>query len=257
MKCKSSIIKAKGSKAQGGIGMKVLVIPDVHLKPFMFQQAAALLRQGIAERAVCLMDIPDDWNKEYDCQLYEETYDEALRFAEQFPETLWCYGNHDLSYLWHQMESGYSTKAAYLVQKKLLNLRAAVPEDHPIQYIQKIDNVLFCHGGLLNYFVEEYVSKSKYDDVDQVVKIINKLGLREMWNQASPIWLRPQNSRVRLYKPRKLLQIVGHTPMTEITREGNVISCDVFSTYRDGRPIGTQEFLLLDTQTWEYCGVKP
>lgn len=85
MKCKSSIIKAKGSKAQGGIGMKVLVIPDVHLKPFMFQQAAALLRQGIAERAVCLMDIPDDWNKEYDCQLYEETYDEALRFAEQFP----------------------------------------------------------------------------------------------------------------------------------------------------------------------------
>ena len=57
-------------KARGGGGMKVLVIPDVHLKPFMFQQAAALMRQGIAERAVCLMDIPDDWNKEYDCQLY-------------------------------------------------------------------------------------------------------------------------------------------------------------------------------------------
>ena len=97
--------------------MKVLVIPDVHLKPFMFQQAATLMKQGIAERAVCLMDIPDDWNKEYDCQLYEETYDEAICFAEQFPETLWCYGNHDLSYLWHQMESGYSTKASYLVQK--------------------------------------------------------------------------------------------------------------------------------------------
>ena len=29
--------------------MKVLVIPDVHLKLFMFQQAAELLRQGIAE----------------------------------------------------------------------------------------------------------------------------------------------------------------------------------------------------------------
>ena len=26
--------------------------------------------------------------------------------------------------------------------------------------------------------------------------------------------------------------------------------------YRDGRPIGTQEFLLLDTVTWEYKGVK-
>ena len=53
--------------------MKVLVIPDVHLKPFMFQQATTLMKQGIAERVVCLMDIPDDWNKEYDCQLYEET----------------------------------------------------------------------------------------------------------------------------------------------------------------------------------------
>ena len=44
--------------------------------------------------------------------------------------------------------------------------------------------------------------------------------------------------------------------MNEITREKNLISTVVFSTYRDGRPIGTQEFLLLDTVTWEYVGVK-
>ena len=43
--------------------MKVLIIPDVHLKPFMFKQAAELMERGIAKRAVCLMDIPDDWNK--------------------------------------------------------------------------------------------------------------------------------------------------------------------------------------------------
>ena len=58
------------------------------------------------------------------------------------------------------------------------------------------------------------------------------------------------------YKEYELLQVVGHTPMDKITRKGNVISCDVFSTYRDGRPIGTQEFLLLDTESWEYCGIK-
>ena len=44
-------------------GMKILVIPDVHLKPQMFKQATALMHQGIADRAVCLMDIPDDWDK--------------------------------------------------------------------------------------------------------------------------------------------------------------------------------------------------
>ena len=54
--------------------MKILVIPDVHLKPQMFKQATALMHQGIADRAVCLMDIPDDWDKQYNVGLYEETY---------------------------------------------------------------------------------------------------------------------------------------------------------------------------------------
>ena len=52
--------------------MKVLIIPDVHLKPFMFKQAAELMERGIAKRAVCLMDIPDDWNKQFDISLYEK-----------------------------------------------------------------------------------------------------------------------------------------------------------------------------------------
>ena len=77
-----------------------------------------------------------------------------------------------------------------------------------------------------------------------------------MWNDASPVWLRPQHSKMRLYKPRRCLQVVGHTPMEEITRRGNLISCDVFSLYRDGTPIGTQEFLLLDTKTWQYRSIK-
>lgn len=101
----------------------------------------------------------------------------------------------------------------------------------------------------------EYVPQSKYHDVDAVVGAINKLGQTEMWNDASPIWLRPQNARMRLYKPRKLLQVVGHTPIEKITRQGNIISCDVFSTYRDGRPIGTEEYLLPDTLTWDYHGI--
>jgi len=52
--------------------MKVLIIPDVHLKPFMFKQAAELMERGIAKRAVCLMDIPDDWDKQFDISLYRK-----------------------------------------------------------------------------------------------------------------------------------------------------------------------------------------
>ena len=50
--------------------MKVLVIPDVHLKPWMFERAEEIMKKKMAERAVCLMDIPDDWNQEYNLELY-------------------------------------------------------------------------------------------------------------------------------------------------------------------------------------------
>lgn len=236
--------------------MKVLVIPDVHLKPYMFQQAARLMERGIAEQVVCLMDIPDDWDKEYNIELYVETFDAAIAFVKKYPDALWAYGNHDLCYMWNERESGYSGMASWTVQEKLLELRRALPEGNEIKYVHKIDNVLFCHGGILDEFVKCTVQLSKYHDVDAVVDAINELHHDLMWNDASPIWHRPQYSNGRMYKAHEILQVVGHTPVDEISRKENVISCDVFSTYRDGRPIGTQEFLLIDTETWEYSGVK-
>ena len=45
--------------------MRVLVIPDIHLKPWMFERAAEIMEDEGIEQAVCLMDIPDDWRQEY------------------------------------------------------------------------------------------------------------------------------------------------------------------------------------------------
>ena len=106
----------------------ILVIPDVHLKPFMFQQAALIMKSGIAERAVCLMDIPDDWQKQYNIELYVQTFDAAIEFAEGYPDTLWCYGNHELSYMWNELESGYSSFVSWTVREKLLELQKKLPE---------------------------------------------------------------------------------------------------------------------------------
>ena len=235
--------------------MKVLVIPDVHLKPNMFHRAAELMRQGTADRAVCLMDIPDDWNKQYNIALYEETFDATISFAKEFPDTLWCMGNHDLSYVWQQPESGYSGLASITVQKKLIDLKAALPEGNHLKYIHKIDNVIFCHGGIRDGFVKEHVSAEEYDNPDEAIEAINRLGVHDMWNDLSPIWLRPQYNGWKMYKEDELLQVVGHTPVDKITRKGNVISCDVFSSYRDGKPIGTEKFPVIDTETWEFSEI--
>lgn len=236
--------------------MKILVIPDIHLKPYIFSRAKELLQEGIAERAVCLMDIPDDWHKQFQIEEYAKTYDAAIDFAVSFPETRWCYGNHDVCYLWNERETGYSVVASNIVQRKLAELSAALPEDNPIKYVQKIDNVIFCHGGLCQYFVEDYVPEDEWDDADVSLETINSLGHYEMWKDHSPIWYRPQHYNGRMYKSDELLQVVGHTPMDKIEKTGNVISCDVFSTYQDGSNIGTCEFLVVDTVTWEYTCVK-
>lgn len=236
--------------------MKILVIPDVHLKPWMFDRANEIMDTGAAEKALCLMDIPDDWGQEYNLGLYEETFDAAIRFQKAYPDTLWCYGNHDLSYEWMQYESGFSSMAIPVVNEKLGALRRELPDRNQMAYIHRIDDVLFTHGGLTHAFVKYYASDIDYDDTDAVIEKINCLGRNEMWDDASPLWLRPQFDFEKMYRETDILQVVGHTPVEEIDRLGNVISCDLFSTYRTGDPIGTQEFLLIDTVTWEYKGIK-
>jgi len=236
--------------------LKILVIPDVHLKPWMFDRASEILNSGAAKKAVCLMDIPDDWGQEYNLGLYEETFDAAIRFQKEFPETLWCYGNHDLSYEWLQYESGFSSVAIPVVQKKLSELRRELPDRSQMAYIHRIDDVLFLHGGLTHAFVKYYANDVDYDDTDAVIEKINLLGRNEMWDDASPLWFRPQFYNEKMYKEEDLLQVVGHTPVMQIDRLGNMLSCDLFSTYSTGDPIGTQEYLLIDTVTWEYEGIK-
>ncbi len=236
--------------------MKVLVIPDVHLKPWMFDRATEIMKSGVAEKAVCLMDIPDDWGQEYNLGLYEDTFDAAIRFQKAYPDTLWCYGNHDLSYEWLQYESGFSSVAIPVVNAKLGALRRGLSDKSQMTYIHRIDDVLFLHGGLTHAFVKYYANDVDYDDTDAVIEKINLLGRNEMWDDASPLWFRPQFYNEKMYKESDLLQVVGHTPVMQIDRLGNVLSCDLFSTYRTGDPIGTEEFLLIDTETWEHEGIK-
>lgn len=169
---------------------------------------------------------------------------------------MWCYGNHDLSYVWREAESGYSPVAPSTVCRKLDELRSVLSSDRQMAYIQIIDNVLFSHGGLSDYFVRRHVPESELENLSTVVELVNALDHYDIWCDDSPIWYRPQYYKGMMYKSQECLQVVGHTPLEKITRIGNVLSCDVFSTYRDGTPIGTQEFAVLDTQTWGYYGVR-
>ncbi len=230
----------------------ILVIPDVHLKPWIFREADKLSGKHHYDAFVMLGDLVDDWGQETNLALYNETFDEAVSFAASHRDTFWCYGNHDVSYLWEAMESGYSYFARETVVNRIAELKNALPPEY-CGFIFRIDNVLFSHAGLTENFVLKHFGMGGAD-LDQMLMRINGMGREELWQDESPIWARPQFGETRLFSCG-LLQVVGHTPVKKPRLAGNLLTLDTFSTYRYGDPIGDERLVRVDTITkrWEYA----
>ena len=146
---------------------KVFVIPDVHLKPWMFDKAEELFSRSEYDKIVCLGDLVDDWDQEKNLGLYSETFDALERFINRHPNFLLCYGNHDVSYIWEARESGYSDYARRVVIEGLSKLEKCVSAGN-IAYIHRIDNVLFSHAGLTE--VLRYGINSKLEPLSENYK---------------------------------------------------------------------------------------
>lgn len=229
--------------------MKILIIPDVHLKPEIFDRCNAIMQNSECKRAVCVGDIADDWGCQNDTGLYKKTFQKAVEFAKLYPETLWCYGNHDLAYLWKiGNHPGFSFVAQDIVRKYLNKL----DNTGNLAMMHRIDNVVFSHAGLTREFVDSYL-KEYCDNIDAMIKAVNEMNKEKLWDDTSPIWARPQ----QYYHdgdvvPVEFLNVVGHTPMRHITLQGNLLTVDTFSTWSNGCPYGNSDLCWVDTVTREY-----
>lgn len=201
---------------------------------------------------MCLMDIADDWGKEMEVELYRETYDRAIAFAKKYPDTLWCYGNHDVSYPWAKLETGYSAYAERTVLLKLEDLERSLGDSQQISIIHRIDNCIFCHGGLTEYFVYWLNEELLEADIDEVIAAVNNSSIDYLWNDASPLWNRPQHGDVKAFRSDQYTQVVGHTPVEHIYERNGFVSADVFSTYLDGTQIGESAMIVIDTESCKY-----
>lgn len=231
---------------------RIFVIPDVHLKPWMFKKASALVAKGTYDAVVMLGDLVDDWYQEDNIDLYNATFDSAIAFVKRHPDTFWCIGNHDISYVWNEPESGFSINVKDTVVRRFNELKNTLPSENSA-FIFRFDNTLFSHGGLTERFVFGYFGREDTPGIDDIIGRINRMGSYELWYDDSPIWARPQNGRMILY-PENMFQVVGHTPVRTALEEGNLLTLDNFSTYRDGRPIGDERFVWIDTveKTWAF-----
>ncbi len=209
--------------------MHVLVIPDVHLKPWMFDAADAAIKQEPPDAIVQLGDLPDDWGMQRRPEAYDALYERAEAFLAAHHDAYWCYGNHDMSYFWDAPESGMA-KGNVLrhVQERSRAFWDKVPQDRKA-FVHRIDNVCFSHAGILQDFIEDEGLASA--STDDALAAINQMGRDELWQEFSPLWARPQGMADLdiLYRPQELFQVVGHTPVKYVREEGNLLSCDVFS----------------------------
>ncbi len=236
--------------------MRILVIPDIHLKTWIFDRAEAIMKSGKADRAVCLMDMPDDWGMEFQLDRYNAIFDRAISFASDHPDTLWCYGNHDVSYPWGKLETGYSPYAESTVISKLDELEHSLNDPSQIAIMHRADNVLFSHGGLTTEYIKWFDIKMLDADIDTVVKAVNEAPVDYLWNDESPLWLRSQNKIRETFKSELYKQVVGHTPVKNIFERDGIISTDVFSTYSDGTQIGESAMIVIDSETGVFEKIK-
>ena len=212
--------------------MKVLVIPDIHLKPWIFDKVEVILNKYKIDKAVFIGDLVDDWNKESYIDLYKDTIDRAMLFKNTYKESIFCYGNHEVAYIVDSWCSGNSELFRPLIKSMLNEYEKAV---EPVLAI-KIDNVVFSHAGIANSCEVSY----DIDTIDQV-------RLATAYNDTdSPLWVRP-DPWITFCKD--YTQVVGHSPVKKITKHNNVWLVDTFSTCQNGAAYGDETFLVIDTKT--------
>lgn len=231
--------------------MRALIIPDIHLKPDMFKVAEAHMQSGAYDIAVFLGDFCDDWGQQNNIGLYEKTLDALDQFLEKYSNSLVCWGNHDLAYIWGiEDHPGFSAIGEPIIRGKLNALDRKYPG--MFSYVHRVDDVLFSHAGITSSFIYSPMDASDVD-FDQVIEAINDCGKITMWGMDSPVWARPDQTFVDSF-----LQIVGHSPVRKAEMyKPQLLLCDVFSTEPDGSKYGSELFTSVDTVTQQWSSVQP
>lgn len=235
--------------------MKYLVIPDIHLKLEIIEKADVAMNSHKFDAAIFLGDFVDDWDKQNNVGLYEQTLNAVFDFMHTYDNAKICLGNHDVSYLWQINETGYSRIAEVTVIAILSRIMREYGDR--VAFIHKQDNVIFSHAGLTQKFLLRHIPEGA-GDIDYIIDTLNKMKSSILWSSYSPIWARPDTEgRVRFYS-KDYLQVVGHTPVIEPTYYPlqKLLVCDNFSTYRDGQPIGNQKLMWVDTETKQWGAVQ-
>lgn len=209
--------------------MKVLAVGDIHTKTWIIDKVEELVADYDA--VVFCGDYADNWNTSPGETMAAWR---ILKMLMDSNENVYAViGNHDYAYLHKEIagrSSGWNPVTYQLLNapenKKLRSWLLSLPP------FLKIEGVTYSHAGL----TEEWDGETD---------------VQGLWNDYSPIWVRPAEFGGRAIY-RRGPQVIGHNASEKIWNPAENVWCiDTFSEHQDNTPIGDQTVLeVINGQTF-------
>lgn len=246
--------------------MKYLIVGDVHNHLYMFDDVKKLDNKYNFDRIIFLGDYVDDW--ETDNLDSWRTLDIVINLKNSNPNKYtFLIGNHELSYLGYPCSGHRKKNEQQITQKLTDNINC-----FDLYTFVEFQNKHFCcsHAGFTyEYDLDVLNGKvkigSRGEPILEVLPYLNMISYHRggIHDYSSFVWA-DKKELEQTGRGKEIItpyQIVGHTPVHEITIEQHLskyvdadnifIFCDTHSTYTNGFPIGDQSYLILDDDKLE------
>lgn len=214
---------------------KVIVVPDSHTKIEVLKEGIELATKLRADHIVLLGDYFDDWTAtaEDNYAMLDFLKEALVKHKNIIP----LYGNHEMSYMTGKLCSGNIVSMAEDLGKKL-------KDDHRFLFAVAIDGALYTHAGVTKQWLLDNAVGYNNDirkgvsanTLEQRINGLDNFGPLCAVGEArgglpnvapSPLWA--DLKELIADDVPKLTQIVGHTPVREITMFGRCWFCDTRS----------------------------
>lgn len=242
-----------------------LFVGDLHAKPDLLPLISSAAVRHHVDRIILLGDLCDDWQISNNDQIrWLETFINWFQRESTRFEIIPLLGNHDIPY-WLSKNS-----PTFVKLKETVGFPGFKPGAHrrahellhqlPMRVAWSDNHVIATHAGILRSWgkqhIDGYEALSAVAIASQLNQAVETIPLlANMYRSVgvmrggdsptpSPLWA----DRTELEKDGDdcLIQIVGHTPVSTVTRIGSTWFCDTFSTTSTGRPIGDGSMLLYE-----------
>lgn len=245
--------------------LRSLFVGDLHTKPDLLPLISSVAIRCHVDQIILLGDLCDDWQTSNTDQIrWLETFldwyqRESIRF-----EIIPLLGNHDVPY-WLS-----KTGPTFHSLRETVGFPGFKPGAHrrahellhmlPMRVAWSDGYVLATHAGLLHSWGEQFISgyealspigiagwlNQAVETVPLLADMYRQVGIMRGGDSLTPSPLWADKTELEKDGDDRLLQVVGHTPVTTVTCSRNVWFCDTFSTLSTGQSIGDKSLLLYE-----------